>query len=66
MRDFFTEELVEENKDKVIRLGRNAWIKKKTRKKKRERKEERERARGVGGIYIKKQLQLYWVTTNYF
>ena len=34
-----------------------------------EKKRERERERGVfGGIYIKKKLQLYWVTrltTNY-
>ena len=45
MRDFFTEELVEENKDTVIRLGRHAWIRKKTRKKKKIGKKRRERER---------------------
>ena len=58
MRDFFTEELVEENKDTVIRLGRNAWIRKNTRKKKKKRKEkkrEREREREVlVGFILKK------------
>ena len=57
MRDFFTEELVEENKDTVIRLGRNAWIRKKTRKKKKKKKgkKRREREREVlVGFILKK------------